>query len=197
MTVDLPTGPRGRVLAVALAVLVLLLLWFGIASPLLGWYSDRADALVQREILARHMAYLAARLPALEREAGTLRAGASAPDALLPGSNDAVAAAALQERVHALAGQAGTVVLSVEILPSEQVGQFRRIGLRLSLQADLPHFVKLVQLLGQTRPRILVDDLEIQRHPFYVPATSADLDAKFTAYALRAGIAAEGNAKRD
>ena len=197
MTIDLPTGPRGRALAVALAVLVLLLLWFGIASPILGWYSDRAEALAQREMLASRTARLASRLPALEREAGNLRAGERAPDALLRGQSDAVAAAALQERVHALASEAGTVLLSVEILPAEQIGRFRRIGLRLSLQADLTRFVKLIRLLDRARPRILVGDLEIQRHQFLAAAMSADLDAKLTAYALRAGTAAEGDAKQD
>jgi general secretion pathway protein M len=192
MTVDLPTGRRGRALAVALGLLVLVLLWFGIASPLLGWYSDRAEALAQREMLASRMARLARRLPALEREAGNLRAGEPGPDALLPGQSDAVAAAALQERVHALASQAGTVLLSVEILPAEQIGQFRRIGLRLSLQADLTHFVGLMRLFEQARPRILVSDLEVQRRQFFVPASSADLDTKFTAYALRVGMEAEG-----
>ncbi|MBV8455245.1 MAG: hypothetical protein JO122_01355, partial [Acetobacteraceae bacterium] len=98
MIVDLPTGRRGRALAVALGVLVLLLLWFGIASPILGWYSDRAGALAQRELLASRMARLAVRLPTLAREAGNLRAGEPASDALLPGQSDAVAAAALQER---------------------------------------------------------------------------------------------------
>lgn len=192
MTVDLPTGRRGRALAVASGVLVLLLLWFGIASPILGWYSERGEALAQRDMLARRMAHLASHLPALEHEAAGLRAGGPAPDALLPGQSDAVAAAALQELVHALASHAGTVLLSVEILPAEQIGQFRRIGLRLSLQADLPHFVGLIRLLDQARPRILVSDLEVQRHQFFVPATPADLDTKFTAYALRAGMEAEG-----
>lgn len=191
MLLDLPTGPRGRILAVGLTIVVLLVLWFGFASPILNWYADRADTLARQDMLAHRMADLVASLPSLERAAANLRAGMTDSDALLPGDSDAVAAASLQERVQALARNAGAVLTSVEILPVVQIGQFRRIGLRLAMQGDMSRVIRLLQLLAQSQPRVLVDELEMQRRLLLIQPKAPDVDAKFVAYAFRSGTAAE------
>ncbi len=188
MTLDLPTGPRGRVLALGFAVVAMLLVWFGVVGPILGWYADRAETLTQRRMLAQRMTELAATLPELEHQAGSFRASA-APDALLPGETDAVAAATLQERMQDMASTAGTTLSSVEMLPPKQMGQFRRVGLRVAVQADMVNVVHLLQAIEAARPRMLVDELDLQRHLLLARPTAPDVDAKFIVYAFRAGAA--------
>ncbi len=190
MTLDLPTGPRGRVLALGLTVLALLLVWFGIIGPVLAWYSGRTERLDQRLMLARRMADLAATLPQLEHQAATLPAPSANPDALLPGETDAVAAATLQERMQEMASEAGASLSSVEMLPATQLGQFRRIGLRVALHAEMPNVVHLLQGVEAAKPRMLVDELDLQRHLVLARLNTPDLDAKFVVYAFRAGGAA-------
>jgi general secretion pathway protein M len=190
MTLDLPTGPRGRLLALGLTVLALLLVWFGIVSPVLAWYAARAEQLDQRLTLARRMTALAATLPQLEHQAAALPSARANPDALLAGETDAVAAAALQERMQEMANQAGASLSSVEILPAAQLGQFRRIGLRVALQADMTNVVRLLQRVEAAKPRMLVDELDLQRHLLLLRPNTPDLDAKFVIYAFRAASAA-------
>ncbi len=187
MTLDLPTGPRGRLLALSLTVLVLLVLWFGIAAPVLGWYADRTEQLNQREMLAGRMAEVAAARPELQRQAAGLSASSAAPGALLAGETDAVAAATLQERMQDMAAKAGAQLSSVEMLPATQAGQFRRIGLRVAVQAGMANVIHLLELIEQAKPRMLVDELDFQRRLLLTRSTAPDLDARFVVYAFRAG----------
>ena len=187
MTLDLPTGPRGRALALGLTALALLVVWFGIVGPVLGWYSGREERLEQRSVLARRMADLAASLPQLEHQVAALPTTKANPDALLPGETDAVAAAALQERVQEMASQAGAPLSSVEMLPATQLGQFRRIGLRVAAQAEMANVIRLLQSVGAAKPRLLVDELDLQRHLLLAKPNAPELDAKFVIYAFRAG----------
>jgi general secretion pathway protein M len=195
VTLDLPNGPRGRMLALGLTALTLLLLWFGIIGPALAWYSGRAERLDQQSMLARHMAALAATLPQLEHQAAALPTTSANPDALLPGETDAVAAAALQERMQDMASRAGASLSSVEMLPVTQLGQFRRIGLRVALQAELANVVHLLQSVEAAKPRMLVDELDLQRHLLLMRPNAPSLDAKFVVYAFRAGGAPSAAAR--
>lgn len=187
MTLDLPTGPRGRALALGLTALALLVAWFGIVGPVLDWYSGRAEQLAQRSVLARRMADLAASLPQLEHQATALPTTKANPDALLPGETDAVAAASLQERVQEMASRAGAPLSSVEMLPASQLGQFRRIGLRVAAQGEMTNVIRLLQSVEAAKPRLLVDELDLQRHLLLAKPNAPDLDAKFIIYAFRAG----------
>ena len=156
----LPTGRRGQVLAVAIAAVALLTLWFGIVLPLAVWHATRAASLERQATLAGRMEALAASLPALRRRAATLAAG-PAPQTLLEGASDAVAGAALQEQVQAMAQEAGSPLTSVETLPAEPAGAYRRIGLRVSLSAPFPSLVHLLAAIADANPRMLVDDLQV------------------------------------
>ena len=59
------TGRRGQGLAVAIGVLLMALVWFGVVDPVWSWYEDRDLLLEQRQGLLRHMQDLAASLPSL------------------------------------------------------------------------------------------------------------------------------------
>ncbi|HJS85533.1 MAG TPA: type II secretion system protein GspM [Acetobacteraceae bacterium] len=195
MTLDLPTGPRGRILALALTLIAFLVVWFGIIGPALAWYSGRAERLDQRLVLARRMADLAASLPQLERQVAALPTTNANPNALLPGESDAVAAAALQERVQEMASRAGAPLSSVEMLQATQLGQFRRIGLRVAAQAEMGNVIHLLESIQAAKPRMLIDELDLQRHLMLSKPNVPELDAKFIVYSFRAGGAAAGPAR--
>ncbi len=194
MILALPTGPRGRLLAVSICLLTLLLLWLGIASPLIGWFDARAERLSARAVLADHMQALADAVPALRRQAAAAQAANRGPGnarvALLEGSDDAVAGAALQERVQRLADGAGVTLASVETLPVESVGAYRRIGLHLTVvAAGWPALVRLLQLVEDATPHMLIDDLQVHGRPSRDRSAGTAVDANFDVLGYRLAAA--------
>ncbi len=185
-TTALPEGRRGQALAVGLLVLLLGLAWVAAAAPLIAWHAERAEALAGRRVLARRMAQLAATLPELQRQAATVQAVGTAQAALLEGATDAVAGASLQQLVQDMAVQAGTTPSSIETMAAEQVGDYRRVGVRIAVSAPWPVLVRLLQAAAQATPEMLVDDLQVRGTRLLVRPADLPLDASMTIYAFRA-----------
>jgi len=183
---SLPTGRRGQVLAVALLLLVLAAAWMAVASPLLEWHADRAEALQQRNLLARRMAQVAAGLPDLQRQAAAAAAVGPVAATLLGGSSDAVAGATLQQLIQDMAGRAGATLSSTEALPAEAVAAYRRIGVRVALSAPWAVLVQLLRAIGQASPQMLVDDLQIRGARQFGLTGEPPLEASFTVLGFRA-----------
>jgi hypothetical protein len=197
LSVALPTGRRGQLLAAGLTLICLAALWLGVAAPLVAWYGERQDRLRERAVLAEHMANLAAMLPALRQALHADTARLPARDLLLQGTGDSVAGAALQGLVQELVDRAGATLSSAELLPGQAVGGFRRIGLRGSINAvQWPVLVRLLQSIAEARPRMLVDDLQLRAAPAMPQRQDPGeqrsgpppLDASFTVFAFRAGV---------
>lgn len=183
----LPTGRNGRILAVSLSLAALLCIWLGLLAPVLDWYSTRSDRL--RDMWARtaRETALIETLPALKTAAA---AAAQTPTrAVLNGNTDAIAGAELQEQVQAMATSANAQLTSIETLPAEQVGSYRRIGVRVELNALLPVIVALLKSIEEAQPSMLVDDIHLTATPVGPMAVSLPLDGAFTVYAFRVGTA--------
>ncbi len=191
----LPTGRPGRLLALGIALLLLLALWEAIGAPLLGLYRDRARALGERRAIAVHMAGLAAQLPALRRAAaaGSVRSG---PVALIAGSSDAIAGAALQERVQRMATGLGATLSSSESLPpapaSAQAG-YRRVGVRITVTAPYDVMVRLLAAIEQASPSMLIDDLQLHGSRIQL-LENAPIEGSLTVLAFRGGAKAGASA---
>ncbi len=192
----LPTGRLGRLLALGIALLLLLVLWEAIGSPLTGLYRDRAQALTQRRMVAVHMAALAAQLPSLRRAAaaGGARPG---PVALIAGSSDAIAAAALQEQVQQMATGLGATLSSSESLqPSDGKGRggtggYRRVGVRIAVTAPYDVMVRLLAAIEQASPSMLIDDLQLHGSRIQL-LQDAPIEGSLTVLAFRRGTGAGG-----
>lgn len=191
----LPEGRRGQALAVGLLLLCLGLAWTVVAAPLIALYEERAEAVAGRRALAARMAQLAAALPELRAQAATVRAVGPAQSALLEGATDSVAGAALQQLVLDLAVRAGATPSSTETLAAEQVGAYRRVGVRVALTASWPVLVRLLQAAAEATPGLLVDDLQIRGSRLLVRPADVPLDALMTISALRAGGAQAASAQ--
>jgi general secretion pathway protein M len=185
MAASLPDGRRGRVLAMALGLVVVASLWAAVVEPLMSWHADGAQRLEQRQVLEQRMEALAATLPSLQARAAARTAKGPVPGAVLQGETDAVAGAALQQLVQQMATAAGTSLSSVEVLPAEMVGGYRRIGLHVALAAPWPVLVHLLQSIEAATPPMLVDDLQLHAPP--LDNAALPMDASFTVLAFRAG----------
>jgi general secretion pathway protein M len=187
MAASLPTGQRGQVLAGGLLLLAIAAVWLGVVSPLLDFYGARAERLQTMQSRAAREAALIEVLPALRTEAET--ASHTPTRAVLSGNSDAIAGATLQEQVQTMAGTANAQLTSIETLPAEQVGAYRRIGVRVELSAQLTVVVALLRAVEEAQPSMLVDDIRLTATPVGPQNTQLPLDAAFTVYAFRIGTA--------
>nr|WP_280855587.1 type II secretion system protein GspM [Pararoseomonas indoligenes] len=180
----MPTGTRGRVLALGITVLLLAAVWLGAVAPLLDWHAARSERLAQRTALAARMAAVAETLPRLRQEAVAV---GGAPPALLEGTSDSLAGAALQSQVQEMASRAGITLGSAELLPAEAAGRYRRLSLRLSVNGSWPALIALLQALEEGTPRMLVDELQVRDAPSIAPGAGRPVAASLTVIAFRAG----------
>lgn len=185
----LPTGRNGQILAAALAILAVLMVWLAFVSPILDWYGGRAARLTEIRIRAARETALIETLPVLRRQAED--ASKTPTHSVLSGGTDAIAGATLQEQVQSMAAAASASLTSAETLPAEQVGAYRRIGVRVELSAQLPVVVALLKSVEEAEPSMLVDDIRLTATPMGPVATPLPLDAAFTIYAFRVGTAKE------
>jgi general secretion pathway protein M len=190
----LPEGRRGRVLALGVTLLLLALAWFGAVQPLIDVYAAGDVALRQRRELAGRMADLAGTLGALRQQAATLATAGPPTTATLTGATDAIAAASLQSLVESMTGTAGAHLTSAEALPAEQLGAYRRVALRVSVDAKWATLVGLLQAIGRATPRMFVDELQLHAQPTGDKVPEQPLDIAFTVLAFRAATSAGGAA---
>jgi general secretion pathway protein M len=184
----LPTGRRGRLLALSLLLVALAGVYFLVAAPLLGFYAQRAVAIEDRRMLLPRLRAAADELPALRARVELLRAAAGTRKITLEGASDAIAAATLQSRIEELAASAGATIGSTESLPAEARSGYRRIGLRYVLSGSYETLVKFLAKLEAATPPLVIDNLHIHgvlRRPG-TPAASG-LDAGLDVYAYRDG----------
>jgi general secretion pathway protein M len=182
----LPEGLRGRLLALALTLTALAVLWAGCLQPLSDWHASRAEALEQRRLLLQRMTALVATLPELQQESLGEHAPAAA---LLEGQSDAIAGAALQTEMQRMATSAGAELNSMEMLPGEQRSAYRRIALRITTAAQWPVLVELLRAIKQGSPRMLVDDLQLRAPPIELRTSNQAISAAFTVFAFRSSVA--------
>jgi general secretion pathway protein M len=186
---SLPEGPAGQALAVALALLAALLLWFGLMTPLFGWYASQSDALAAAQLEAAHLQALRDSLPALRRQIAADAARQAGADILLAGDSDAIAGANLQASLNNLAADAGTSLDSAEMVAAQQTGALRRIGVAVSLSATWPVLVAYLAAIEAASPRMIVDDLSVSADSTPDNSQDVTLQASFTVSAVRAGTA--------
>jgi hypothetical protein len=191
MAMTLPEGPRGRAMALGVTAVLLAAAWLAVAQPLLDAYADRSDVLERRGALASRMADLAGSLPELQRAAEAQTSDAAPTSATLEGASDSLAAASLQGLVEGMANTAGAHVTSTEALPAEQVGGYRRIALRLTVDASWPVLVRMLQAVERAAPRMFVDELQIHAQPAAEKLREPPLDISFLVLAFRAATAGE------
>ena len=159
---DLPTGIRGKALALGLCVLVVAAIYLAVITPLIALYDTNAEHLQDRQELAQRLQRSAKALPALQDEAAATQDQASDADLLLDGDSDSVAAAALQSTVKDLVESAGARLISSEVLPSDKRETLQRVGIHVSFSGNLTLLTTVLQGIQLAHPVILVDNVDIQ-----------------------------------
>jgi hypothetical protein len=186
MTPALPTGRNGQFLALGLTILVLAVFWLGVVMPVIDWHGERADALVQKAALVQRMEALVATRASLQEQAKAVAAGGAGETALLEGDSESVAGATLQELLQAMFMQAGVQLNSVETLPGDETGAYRRIRLRVSFNASWPVLMSLLKEFEVARPALLIDELSVQPALHRISTAPGTFDVTCAIFGFRA-----------
>lgn len=182
----MPTGRRGRLLALSLVLVALAGAYLLVVSPVRDLYAERAAVIENRRMLLPRLQAAAAELPGLRARVEQLRAAAGSRKITLEGASDAIAAAALQSRIEELAASVGATIGSTESLPAEARSGYRRIGLRYVLSGPYETLVRFLAKLEAATPPLVIDNLHIHgvlRRPG-TPA-AVGLDAGLDVYGYR------------
>jgi general secretion pathway protein M len=182
----LPEGRQGKALAVVITLLGIAILWFAAISPVLSWYQSRAALLAQQRVIVEHMTALAQEIPQLRRAVAAAKPRSQDQQILLAGDTDAIAGANLQAALQNLAGQAGTSLDSSEVMPVQQDGALRRIGIQVSITATWPTLIAFLEAISTARPRMVVGQLSLMNSS---QSDSADppVQTNFSVSAFSAG----------
>jgi general secretion pathway protein M len=150
-----------RVTAVGILLAILLAIYSVLVSPLVAAYSEINGAIAQStELLARYQR-VTAQYPDLKKLLDRVNADHTASGVYLPGDTDALAAAELQEIVNSKVETNGAQVRSVQILPTKEDGDFRRVGVRIQLTATIAAVARILYAFEAGGTFLFVDNLEV------------------------------------
>ena len=148
---------RGRVLALAVLVLLMAALWVGPVSAYLDLVGSGVEQLAQQELLLERYRALV-RMPAAE----TARSKSAAPAVMLPDTPEAQAVALLQETVKAAAAANKVRINSLQVLRSETLSGAVKIGVRIRAAGDVASLARLLFAIEAARPVLYPDNLHVQ-----------------------------------
>ena len=183
---NLPVGIRGRLVALGLLLIHVILVFELILVPLIERYSALNSDIVELEQdIARYQTLLA-ELPRLRSTIEQLDTSKPLAPYLLEGDNQALAAASLQRRLQQSATRLGVRVLSLRVQPPRQVGPLERIAVEARLQSSLDALHDLLLDIEAGMPTTFVDDMNISVRVARGRVDASNyLDVGFTTYGFR------------
>jgi Tfp pilus assembly protein PilO len=170
---------------VAILITLLAIAYIGVVAPLLDFYSERQAILSKNRLIEPRLRAAAAEVPQLRARLAELRQAANATKLTFEGASDALAAAGLQSRIEELAAAAGITIASIEGVPAEASGRYRRIGLRAAVSGTYESIVRLLGAIDTTSPPLVLDNLQIHGMVVRGSPIAGRLDAGFVVYGFR------------
>jgi general secretion pathway protein M len=182
----LPQGPRGRLVALGLLLIPVILLARFVVWPLVTTYASSGSALeATRDQIARYQRLLN-ELPALKAAVTDLERNNPLDPYLLTGMNRALAAADLQRRLQEAAEKHGVTILSLRVRPPVTEAPLERIAVEARLRADIRPLRDLLYYVETTTPYMFVEDLGINvRRSRRARTAPTGLEVNLTLYGLR------------
>lgn len=172
--IELPTGVRGRLVALSLPAILLLVLLLGIVMPLVDyWRSVEAE---RTQLFNKTLAYerLASRKDAITRQVQVLEDELTQAVDYLPKAEPAMAAAQVQADLGQLAERSGAVVRSTLTLPAKAGDGFTAVGFQLNVTGSMRSIRDILYEIETGHPRLVIDRLTIT--PAQESAATRDVD---------------------
>jgi general secretion pathway protein M len=192
---NLPTGNRGKLVAIGLVLMPVLLLFRFAIVPAWSAYQSIGEETLDAQQKILRLKRLAANLPALERQERQLRSANLLTPYLLTANNSAIAAAGIQRRLQDIVNAHQGRVLSTRVLRSTEDGPFERVTVNARLQLSLEGLQSLLYELETATPYLFVEGLSViarntrsRRARRGRPTVEKTvLEARFDVYGLKIG----------
>lgn len=182
----LPLGVRGRLVALALLLIPLVLLLRFVVWPAADAWMSLEDELAETRLQIDHYRRLLAQMPALREATAELERTRPLSALLLSGDNRALAAADLQRSLQHAVQEHGATMLSLRVKPTDSQGALERIAVEARLRADVRQLRDLLYYVETSTPYLFVDDMSINVRTARRRAPRNDLlDINLTVFGLR------------
>jgi general secretion pathway protein M len=194
----LPLGIRGRLVALALLVIPLILVLRYAVWPAADAWMSLEDELAETRLQIDHYRRLLAQMPALREATAELERTRPLSALLLSGDNRALAAADLQRSLQRAVEEHGATMLSLRVKPTASQGALERIAVEARLRADVRQLRDLLYYVESSTPYLFVDNLSINVRTARRRNPGNDLlDVNLTVFGLRQPEALEAGGVRD
>lgn len=152
----------GRLLAVAILLLLLFGVWSLLVQPLAARHASYDEQIAQsRALLVRYQAIVASEAR-LARELEALREAESSSGGLLATNNPNVGAAEIQKQMKDFVAASGGALKSIGILPTEDQAAFQRVAVRLNILCDTAALQQLLYMIESANPYLFADNLNVR-----------------------------------
>jgi general secretion pathway protein M len=158
-----PTLSRfvSRALALALLFALMSVVFTSIVLPLLGAYRTAVASAQQLRSAIDHAQTSGDNVAALRAEVAKRKGLEQSAAGFLRGSNEALAAAQLQERLKTVTATVHADLRSTQTLPPRDEANARRITVRGEVVADVAALQTLFYVLESGSPMLLLDNVDI------------------------------------
>jgi len=184
--------PVRRGLAVAILLVLVAALYFGVVQPLVDSYlADRQKIAQLKDAVARYRR-AAEELPAREAELAALARDPASAAGFLQGTNDTLMATQIQNRIKSLSDAAKVDLRTSQVLPSAEEGKLKRIAVREQLTGTIGGILAVFHgLESAAAPSLFLDNLSMRTRPVATrpnaPAADAVIDVQFDVYGYTRG----------
>jgi len=151
----------GRIAALGLLALLVLLLWAGPVRAYLDLLDSGAEQVAQQTGLLQRYRELSGHPPA----AATANSPAGTGEIMLPPLPEAQALALLQQTIKTTAQASRVEIRSLQVLRSETLAEALRIGVRINAAGDIAGVARLLDAIERVRPVLYADNLQLRARP--------------------------------
>jgi general secretion pathway protein M len=151
-----------RLVAILLVAVVAVAGYILLVEPIVDAYVEVDQAIANARERLEHFERLGATRPALAAQMAELERRHSSQGYYLSGGTDALAAAALQDRLKQVVEANGTTIRSIQPLPGADEEGFRRVTVRAQMTATTESLFRSVYTLEAGAPLVFIDNIDIQ-----------------------------------
>jgi len=165
----LPSAPRltarqwaSRLGAILLLLGVILLAKEGVIDPILDSVNQSREEIADAATRLSRIKAIAATKPELEAQAAKMMSDIGQSDAFMRADTEALAGAALQERLRTLTSAQGISLGAIQWAAGKTDSGLGRISVRVQITATLGPLYALLGSVESTMPLLFIDDIDIQ-----------------------------------
>ena len=184
--------PVRRGLAVAILLVLIALLFLGVAQPLADSYLGDRETIAQLKDAVAKYRRAAAELPARRSQLAALERDPASAAGFLQGTNDTLMATQIQNRIKSLSDAAKVDLRTSQVLPGANEGKLKRIAVREQLSGSITGILAVFHgLEAAGAPSLFIDNVSMRTRPVAVranaPAADEVIDVQFDAYGYTRG----------